>query len=123
MGQTLNGHVALVTGSTTGLGLGIANVLGRGGAKVVMNFANNEQRAERAFGEFRDAGGEGILAKADVTSEEEIGAMVERAGSEFGQAVDIVVANATPPQPQRPIEDYDWAFYQQMLDFFVKSLP
>jgi 3-oxoacyl-[acyl-carrier protein] reductase len=35
--------------------------------------------------------------------------------------VDILVINATPAQPQKPIEEYDWAFYQQMLDFFVKS--
>ena len=36
-------------------------------------------------------------------------------------AVDIIVVNATPAQPQKPIEEYDWDFYQQMLDFFVKS--
>ena len=35
--------------------------------------------------------------------------------------IDILVLNATPDQPQRPIEEYDWAFFQQMLDFFVKS--
>jgi 3-oxoacyl-[acyl-carrier protein] reductase len=31
------------------------------------------------------------------------------------------VLNATPDQPQKPIEEYDWAFHQEMLDFFVKS--
>jgi 3-oxoacyl-[acyl-carrier protein] reductase len=35
--------------------------------------------------------------------------------------VDILVLNATPAQPQKPIEEYEWAFYQQMLDFFIKS--
>ncbi len=35
--------------------------------------------------------------------------------------VDILVLNATPAQPLKPIEEYDWEFYQQMLDFFVKS--
>ena len=35
--------------------------------------------------------------------------------------VDIVVVNATPAQPLKAIEDYDWDFYQQMLDFFGKS--
>jgi 3-oxoacyl-[acyl-carrier protein] reductase len=35
--------------------------------------------------------------------------------------VDILVVNATPDQPHRTIEDYDWDFHQQMLDFFVKS--
>ena len=39
---------------------------------------------------------------------------------ELGQ-VDIIVPNATCEQPLRPIEEYDWAFYQSMLDFFVKS--
>jgi 3-oxoacyl-[acyl-carrier protein] reductase len=36
-------------------------------------------------------------------------------------AVDIVVPNATCEQPLKPIEEYDWAFYQRMLDFFIKS--
>ena len=35
--------------------------------------------------------------------------------------VDIIVINATPAQPQLPIEQYDWAFHQQMIDFFLKS--
>lgn len=39
---------------------------------------------------------------------------------EFGP-VDIVVVNATPDQPQRPIERYDWDFYQEMIDYFIKS--
>ena len=40
--------------------------------------------------------------------------------AKFGP-VDIVVANATPDQPHEPIENYDWEFYQSMLDFFIKS--
>ena len=35
--------------------------------------------------------------------------------------VDIVVPNATPAQPQLSIEQYDWKFYQSMIDFFIKS--
>ena len=35
--------------------------------------------------------------------------------------IDIVVANATPLQPQKPIQDYDWDCYQLMIDFFIKS--
>jgi len=45
---------------------------------------------------------------------------VDEISSKLGP-VDILVFNATPPQPQKPIEEYDWAFYQQMLDFFIKS--
>ncbi|MDC0049317.1 3-oxoacyl-ACP reductase FabG [Verrucomicrobia bacterium] len=120
MAQTLKGHVALVTGSTTGLGLGIAKVLGAGGAKVVMNYYNDDERAERAFSEFQSAGGEGILLKANAIDEAAIANLVERAQSELG-AIDIIVPNATPDQPLKTIEEYDWDFYQQMLNFFIKS--
>ena len=120
MAQTLKGHVALVTGSTTGLGLGIAKVLGAGGAKVVMNYYNNDERAERAFSEFQSAGGEGILLKANAIDEESIADLVGRAESELGP-IDIIVPNATPDQPLKTIEEYDWDFYQQMLNFFIKS--
>ena len=53
MAQTLKNHVALITGSTTGLGYGIAKVLGLAGAKVIMNYYNDEERANKAFSEFQ----------------------------------------------------------------------
>ena len=40
--------------------------------------------------------------------------------SQWGR-VDIIVPNATCEQPLKPIEEYDWAFYQRMIDFFIKS--
>ena len=48
---SLAGRVALVTGSTTGLGKAMAVALGRAGAKVALNFQNNTARAEKAFAE------------------------------------------------------------------------
>ncbi len=120
MSQNLKGRVALITGSTTGLGFGIAKVLGLGGVKVVMNYANDSDRGERAFEQFKALGCEGILLRGSAINEEEIASMVNEAEEQLG-AIDIVVPNATPAQPQKPIEEYDWEFYQQMLDFFVKS--
>jgi 3-oxoacyl-[acyl-carrier protein] reductase len=117
---SLSGRVALVTGSTTGLGKAMAIALGRAGAKVALNFQNNTQRAEKAFAEFKAAGGEGMLVRGDVSSEAEVPRIVAEITKTLGP-VDILVLNATPAQPQKPIEEYDWAFYQQMLDFFVKS--
>lgn len=117
---SLNGRVALVTGSTTGLGKAMAIALGQAGAKVAVNFANNVARAEKAFGEFRAAGGEGMLVRGDASSEMEVARMISEIAGQLGP-VDILVINATPDQPQKPIEEYEWAFFQQMLDFFVKS--
>ncbi|GDY19427.1 3-oxoacyl-ACP reductase [Verrucomicrobiota bacterium] len=116
----LDGRVALVTGSSKGLGKAMAMALGAAGAKVVINYANSRAAAEATFREFTARGYSGLLAQADVTNQESIEAMIAQATKKLGP-VDIVVCNATCAQPQKPIEQYDWAFYQSMLDFFIKS--
>jgi 3-oxoacyl-[acyl-carrier protein] reductase len=112
--------VALVTGSSTGLGLAIAESLGRRGAKVAMNYANNVERAERGLAQVRAAGVAAELFRADVCDPNAVEQLVADVAAKLGP-IDILVPNATGPQPQRPIEEYDWAFYQEMIDFFLKS--
>lgn len=117
---SLAGRVALVTGSTTGLGKGIAKAFGKAGAKVAVNYYHNAERAERTMAEFAR---EQIAAKAfraNAVDESSVNMMFDQIEASLGK-VDIVVVNATPDQPLKPIEDYDWDFYQSMLDFFVKS--
>jgi len=117
---SLAGRTALVTGSTTGLGLATARCLGRAGARLAVNYAHSAARAEAALAALRTEGIEAASYRADVTDEAQVDGMFTAIERELG-AVDIVVVNATPAQPQKPIEAYDWAFYQEMLDFFVKS--
>lgn len=117
---SLEGHTALVTGSSKGLGEGIAKVLSAAGAHVVINAFNDIDRGQKVVDEIIRTGGKAIAIKADVSREKDVHQLVEQAGNELG-AIDILVPNATPPQPQKPIEEYDEAFYRQMLDFFVIS--
>lgn len=117
---SLEGRVALITGNSTGLGKEIGLRLGAAGAKVPVNFYNDEARASQALDEYRAAGIDTVLARADVTTENGVEALFAATESALGP-VDVVVPNATCEQPLRPIDDYDWAFYQRMLDFFVKS--
>ena len=117
---SLAGRVALVTGSSKGLGRAMAFALGRAGAKVALNFANGREKAEQTFAEFREAGFQGGLFQANVIDETDVNRLTAEIAQQLGP-VDVLVVNATPDQPQKPIEDYDWAFYQSMLDFFVKS--
>lgn len=117
---SLEGRTAIVTGSSKGLGKAMAIALGEAGARVVVNYCNGRDRAMETCAELRDRGIQAVVCKADVTNERQVKKLVADTESKLGKP-DIVVLNATPDQPQLPIEKYDWAFYQSMLDFFVKS--
>ncbi|MDP1564253.1 MAG: SDR family oxidoreductase [Pirellulaceae bacterium] len=117
---SLAGRVALVTGNSTGLGKAIGLTLGRAGAIVPINYFNNDTRARQAMAEYEAAGIQTMLVKADVTKPDDVNDMIQQIETRFG-SVDILVPNATCEQPQRPIEEYDWEFYQSMIDFFLKS--
>ena len=120
MDFSLTNRVALVTGSSTGLGKSIAFALGQAGARVAFNYYHNESRAEETFDAFKATGATGTLVRADITDEEHVQRLVQQVEADLGP-VDILVPNATPAQPQKPIEAYDWDVYQEMIDFFIKS--
>lgn len=117
---SLQGHVAIVTGNTAGLGKAIGLALGTAGAKVPVNYFNDEARARRTLDEYRSAGVDSLVIRADVTTEEGVRELFRQTEHSLGK-VDVIVANATCPQPLKPFEEYDWNFYQLMLDFFIKS--
>jgi 3-oxoacyl-[acyl-carrier protein] reductase len=117
---SLRGRVALVTGNSTGLGKVIGLALGKAGAKVPINFFNNEARAKQALAEYQAADIETCLVRSDVTTEEGVAKLFAETEQCLGPP-SILVPNATCDQPHRTIEEYDWAFYQSMLDFFIKS--
>lgn len=116
----LDGQVALVTGSSRGLGKAIAFALGHAGAKVALNYWNNRAVAEETLAQYRAAGLTGELFRGNVIDEIDVNRMCAEIVRTLGP-MDTIVINATPDQPQKSIEEYDWAFHQSMLDFFVKS--
>ena len=120
MSFSLSKKVALVTGSSRGLGYGVAKSLGNAGAKVVINYLNDRDSAEKALEKLKADGTHAMLVRADVSDPEQIASLVEAVEEKFG-SLDILVPNATPDQPQKPIEEYDAEFYRQMYDFFVMS--
>lgn len=117
---SLEGHTALVTGSSKGLGRAMALSLGKAGAKVAVNYCHDQRKADEAIAELREAGCQGMLVRGDVTQEEDVNRIHEEIAAELGE-VDLLVLNATCDQPHKPIEEYSWEFYQSMLDFFIKS--
>ena len=117
---SLLNKVALVTGSSRGLGRGIALALGKAGAKVCLNYLNNSEAAEGTLTKLREEGIHAAMFRADASDKEQVESMIEAIEEKFG-SLDILVPNATPDQPQKPIEEYDADFYRQMYEFFVVS--
>ncbi|MEM8484507.1 MAG: 3-oxoacyl-ACP reductase family protein [Bacteroidota bacterium] len=120
MAFTLENRIVLITGSTTGLGKAMAMEFARHGAKVVMNYYNNRTRAEATFAELKAIGSPCMITQANVIDPDSVKTLFNTIESALGP-VDILIPNATPDQPLKPIEEYDWDFYQSMIDFFLKS--
>ncbi|ATW87576.1 3-oxoacyl-[acyl-carrier protein] reductase [Halohasta litchfieldiae] len=89
----LDSQTCVVTGSSRGIGKGIATELASHGANVVVNYRNSEREAYDVVDEIEADGGTAIAVQADVTEEDEVEAMVGRVRNAFGPT-DVLVNNA-----------------------------
>jgi len=89
----VDGKTALVTGASRGIGRAIAIELAREGAKVAINYAHNESKAQEVAEEISKFGGTCMLAQANVANSQDARAMVERVAQEFTH-LDVLVNNA-----------------------------
>ena len=119
-GAMIQGKTAVVTGSTSGIGLGIARALAAGGAKIVLNgFGETSAiEAERTKIE-REFGVACRYCPADMTKSPEIAAMIAETEEHFG-AVDILVNNAGI-QFVSPIEDFPIDKWDQIIAINLSS--
>ena len=120
MNHDLGGKTALITGGSRGLGAAMAVKLAACGARTAVNYFGSPEMARRVVERIRAQGGTADAFKADVRSEEEVRALVEQVQAAFG-LIDILVINATGPQPFIKIEDLTWRACLDQLEFFVKS--
>jgi glucose 1-dehydrogenase len=89
----LAGKVAIVTGAGSGIGQGIAKQLGCEGAKVIIDYLGSDTGAEETLKAIQSCQGDGEIVQADVTSMNDVRALVDQAWKRFGSA-DILVNNA-----------------------------
>ena len=115
-----DGRVALVTGSTRGLGAAIARRLAADGLRVAVNGLAGDGEGDDVVAAIRRDGGLAELAVGDVTDEGQVADLVAGIEHLLGP-VEVLVANATGPQPDASIDDTGWDEHRAELDFFVKS--
>ena len=120
MTYDLSKRVALVTGASRGLGAAMARKLGACGAAVAVNYFGSPDKAERVAEEVRSGGGRAEAIRADVRDEAEVERLVRETRQRFGP-VDLLVVNATGPQPFIKLEELTWRACLDQLEFFVKS--
>ncbi len=114
-------RIVLVTGASKGLGRAIAEKLAAEGHRVVVNYFRSAHEAEDVVATIARSGGQAIALKADVRDAAQIATMLEAARQHFGGPIEVLVNNATGPQPMKPLEAYTWQDFQDQLDFFVKA--
>src|SRR5512134_2536284 len=109
--QSLKGRAALVTGSTSGIGLGVARALAANGADILLNGFGDKAQIDKLVAEFKAQYKVKVAySAADMSKPAEVAAMVAQATRELG-AVDILVNNAgiqhTAPVEEFPDERWD----------------
>jgi len=123
--MTIKGQFALVTGSSRGIGRGIALKLAENGAKVGINYRVNETAAQETLTKVREMGTDGFIIQADVSRPEDVRKMFNKVEAEFG-SLDIYVSNALgdmfsyyqPPMETTP-DKLNMAFDSQAKAFLL----
>ena len=113
-------RVALVTGSSRGLGAVIARRLAHDGFAVAVNGRPGDEQVAAVGRAIRAGGGTAEGFCADVTDEDQVAGLAAAITDCLGP-VDVLVLNATGPQPEAPVTAVGWADHLAQLDFFVKS--
>lgn len=94
MEKSLENKIALVTGASKGIGAGIALHLAEAGAAVIVNYASDQQGAERVVDSIKSRGGRAVAVQADVGKAGDVERLFLQSDQAFGGRLDILVNNA-----------------------------
>ena len=117
----LRGRVAMITGSSRGIGRASALRMAREGAKVLINYNQESAKADELIQEIEGFGGVAIAFQADVGDRDAVERMVEKAIGEFGK-VDILVNNAGVALRSGSLLDFKEDILDQMAEVNVKGV-
>ena len=120
MPTSYTNKVVLVTGGTSGIGRATAVAFAREGARVVVAGRRETEGAETVR-LLRDAGGDGLFIKADVSKESDVRTLIEQTVATFG-GLDCAFNNAGMEQPPGPIDEQEESLFDQIIGVNVKGV-
>lgn len=119
--MSIRSKTCVVTGSSKGIGRGIAERFGEDGCEVVVNYRSSEEAAEETVARIEETGGSAIAVQADMTDLDQVQRMRDRAHNAFGQ-VNVLVNNAGITQDVRfkemSHEEWDVVLDVHLVDAF-----
>ncbi|MDR6192962.1 SDR family oxidoreductase [Siphonobacter sp. SORGH_AS_0500] len=122
--QRLANSVAIITGSSSGIGKAIAIEMAREGASVVINYHKSSEGADEALEQIKGFGGTGITVKADVSKEDDVKALFTQTIEAFGR-LDILVNNTgrqmDAPFLEMTLEQWDGVISTNLTSQFLCS--
>jgi 3-oxoacyl-[acyl-carrier protein] reductase len=114
-------QVAIVTGSSRGIGRGIALALASHGWRIVVNYHSNRASADETGKAIVEAGGETLVVQADVASQADLAKLVDATLSEYGR-IDLLVNNAgVGPRQRVDMLQVGEASYDEVMDINLKG--
>ena len=117
----VQGKIAIVTGGARDLGRAISVKLAAEGAKVCVNYFDNEQDAKDTLDIISKAGGEAIMVQGDMTKAADVQRLVGETVKAFGEQIDILVNGVGGIVGRKTITEQDEKWYDFLMDVNMRS--
>ncbi len=117
---SLSGKVAIITGSSRGIGRAIAERLGRDGANVVVTYAGNRDKAEEVVSVIKANGSDAIALQVDLAKLDDIRCLFQNTLSQFGK-LDILVISGGAPRLVKPLAETTEEEFDSVFTFNAKG--
>lgn len=114
--------VAIVTGGGRDIGREVSLKLAAAGARVCINYANDQASASETLQRIQAAGGQAIVHRANAADAQAVAGLIAATQAAFGQRIDILINVAGGMVARKPLADIDEAFFHRVMDLNLKSV-
>ncbi len=119
--MSMENKIAIVTGGSRDIGRAVSETIAAHGAKVVVNYFNNAAEGEATVAAIKEAGGEAIAVKGDMTKQADVDNLVAEARKAFGDTIDILVNVVGGLVARKPLAEMDEEFFEYVMKLNVTS--